>query len=194
MYHTLEIPELLEAIFAFLSRKDLYRSCTRVNSQWNAISRYVIQKKRKSEFINIPSIHNNILFHLFDSCNNFNELKEYYGVCKLWNKSLEYLYDKKYYFNYLASYEWLIKDGHITRERFFRQTKKGLINCIEKYLPQDLKHDSELNKYYQYILSQYEIRGEFRRLTKAFHSYDYMPNITDEFCRQSKVLRSINYY
>lgn len=191
MYHALEIPELLEAIFAFLCRKDLYRSCTRVNSQWNAISRCVIQKKRKSEFINIPTIHDNILFHLFDSCGDSNELKEYYGVCNLWDKSLRYLYNKNYYLNYLASYEWLINDGHITKERFFRQTKKGLINCVKNYFPQDLKHDYELNKYYQYILSQYEIRGEFRRLTKAFHSYDYMPNSMEEFRRQSRVIRSL---
>src|SRR6185295_11757627 len=77
MYDALIIPELLEIIFAFLSRKDLYRSCARVNSQWNAISRRVIQKKRKSEFINIPNIHDNILFHLFNSCGNFIKLKEY---------------------------------------------------------------------------------------------------------------------
>ena len=115
-------------------------------------------------------------------------------MCKLWEKSLEYLYDKKYYLNYLASYEQLIKDGHITRKRFFRQTKKGLINCIEKYILQDLKYDSEFNKYYLYILSQYEIRGEFRRLTKAFHSYDYMPNSIEEFRRQSKVIRSIRFH
>ena len=169
MYDALVIPELLEIIFAFLSRKDLYKSCARVNSQWNAISRHVIQKKRKSEFINIPNIHDNILFHLFDSCGNFNELKEYYGMCKLWDKSLSYLYNKNYYLNYLASYEWLIKDGHITKEHFFRQTKKGIIKCAKKYFPQCLEHDCELNRYYQYIISQYVIRGEFRRLTKAFY-------------------------
>ena len=89
MYKALVISELIEIIFAFLSRKDFYRSCARVNNQWNAISRRVIQKKRKSEFINIPNIHDNILFHLFDSCGilegpgNFNELKEYYSMCKL---------------------------------------------------------------------------------------------------------------
>jgi len=60
-----EIPELLEAIFAFLSRKDIYRSCIRVNHQWNAISMRIIQKKRKAEFINIPSIRDNILLHVY---------------------------------------------------------------------------------------------------------------------------------
>ena len=66
MYHTLEIPELLEAIFVFLNRKDLYRSCTRVNHQWNVVSMRVIQEKRKSEFINIPGIRDNIIFHLYE--------------------------------------------------------------------------------------------------------------------------------
>src|SRR3989337_3379782 len=47
MYHILEILELLEAIFAFLSRKDIYRSCARVNHQWNAVSKLIIQKKKE---------------------------------------------------------------------------------------------------------------------------------------------------
>ena len=67
MNHTLEMPELLEAIFAFLSRKDLYRSCARVNRQWNAVSKLIIRKKRKAEFISIPGIRDNILFHLYES-------------------------------------------------------------------------------------------------------------------------------
>src|SRR5207248_4781148 len=77
MYHILEIPELLEAIFVFLSRKDLYRSCARVNHQWNAVSKHIIQKKRKAEFINIPSICDNILLHVYnDFCNN-DEFNKY---------------------------------------------------------------------------------------------------------------------
>ena len=63
----LEIPELLEAIFAFLSRKDIYRSCTRVNHQWNAVSMYIIQEKRKAKFIKIPGICDNIIFYLYKS-------------------------------------------------------------------------------------------------------------------------------
>ena len=47
MYKALVISELIEIIFAFISRKDLYRSCARVNNQWNAISRRIIQKKKK---------------------------------------------------------------------------------------------------------------------------------------------------
>ncbi|CAG8597038.1 15680_t:CDS:2 [Funneliformis caledonium] len=73
MYNALALPELLEIIFAFLSRKDLYRSCTRVNHQWNAVSKLIIQKKRKAEFISIPSIRDNIIFHLYDNCIDYRE-------------------------------------------------------------------------------------------------------------------------
>ncbi|PKK59171.1 hypothetical protein RhiirC2_303723 [Rhizophagus irregularis] len=89
MYRTLELAELLEAIFAFLSRKDLYRSCTRVNHQWNTVTRRIIRKKRKAEFISIPSIRDNIIFHLYDNCIDYNETAHeyinYFKVCKLWS-------------------------------------------------------------------------------------------------------------
>src|SRR3954454_15916198 len=89
MHHTLAIPELLEVIFAFLSRKDLYRSCTRVNHQWNAMSLYIIRKKRKAEFIKIPGIHDNIIFHLYDNCIDYIETAyeyiNYFKVYKLWS-------------------------------------------------------------------------------------------------------------
>ena len=94
MYDALIIPELLEIIFAFLSRKDLYRSCTRVDRQWNAVSKHIIQKKRKAEFINIPSIRDNILLHVYnDFCNN-DEFNKYLNVSKLWGYKLNYLYVK----------------------------------------------------------------------------------------------------
>jgi hypothetical protein len=89
MYNALALSELLEIIFAFLSRKELYRSCTRVDRQWNAVSMRVIQKKRKSEFINIPRIRNNIIFHLYDNCIDYREIAHeyinYFKVCKLWS-------------------------------------------------------------------------------------------------------------
>ena len=79
---TLEISELLEVIFSFLDRKDIYRSYTRVSHQWNAVSIYVIQKKRKCKFINISNICDNILFHLFDNNNNA-EINKYCSISKL---------------------------------------------------------------------------------------------------------------
>ena len=89
MYYILEIPELLEAIFAFLSRKDLYRSCAKVNHQWNAVSKLIIRKKRKAEFISIPGIRDNILFHLYDNCIDYRETAyeyiNYFRVCKIWS-------------------------------------------------------------------------------------------------------------
>jgi hypothetical protein len=89
MSSALEIPELLEAIFAFLNRKDLYRSCTRVNHQWNTVSKHVIRKKRKTEFISIPGIRDNIIFHLYDNCIDYRETAHeyvnYFRVCKLWS-------------------------------------------------------------------------------------------------------------
>src|SRR4051794_37209949 len=89
MYYILEIPKLLESIFAFLSRKDLYRSCARVNHQWNAVSKLIIRKKRKAEFISIPSIRDNFIFHLYDICIYYREIAykyiNYLRVCKIWS-------------------------------------------------------------------------------------------------------------
>ena len=82
MHYILEIPEILEIIFDLLPRTSLYRSCARVNQQWNAISKLIIQKKRKAEFISILSIRNNIIFHLYDNHHNLAEIVNY---CNLLN-------------------------------------------------------------------------------------------------------------
>ena len=92
--NAIAIPELLEAILAFLSRKDLYRSCTRVNHQWNAVSMCVIQKKRKAELIEIPGIHDNILFHLFRNHHDIPEIVNYCKVGKIWRNILNGFYEK----------------------------------------------------------------------------------------------------
>src|SRR5581483_1668387 len=81
----LTIPEILEAIFAFLSRKDLYRSCTRVNHKWNAVSLRIIREKRKTEFIKIPGIRDNIIFHLYEIIRMFLNILTTFYVCKLWS-------------------------------------------------------------------------------------------------------------
>jgi hypothetical protein len=85
MHYILEIPELLEIIFALLPRTSLYRSCARVNHQWNAISKHVIRKKRKAEFISIPGIRDNIIFHLYNNDLNLAEIVNYCKVCEIWN-------------------------------------------------------------------------------------------------------------
>jgi hypothetical protein len=89
-----EIPELLEVIFAFLSRKDLYKSCTKVNHQWNSVSMRIIQKKRKSEFINIPGIRDNIIFHLYENRHNIAEIINYCEVSEIWSDILNHLHAK----------------------------------------------------------------------------------------------------
>jgi hypothetical protein len=84
----LALPKILESIFVFLSRKDLYRSCTGVNHKWNAISMRIIWEKRKAEFIRIPGIRDNILFHLYDNCidnDDVSEYTNYFCVCKMWS-------------------------------------------------------------------------------------------------------------
>ena len=64
MSNPLLLFEILELIFSFLSRKDLYKSCTRVDHQWNAVSLYVIRKKRKQDLFGIPGILDNIFSNL----------------------------------------------------------------------------------------------------------------------------------
>jgi hypothetical protein len=91
MYHILALPELLEIIFAFLSRKDLYRSCAGVNHQWNTVFKHVIQKKRKAEFISIPSIRDNIIFHLYDNHLSLTEIVNYCKVSDIWSNILNRL-------------------------------------------------------------------------------------------------------
>ena len=192
MYHILEIPELLEAIFVFLSRKDLYRSCARVNHQWNAVSKHIIQKKRKAEFINIPSICDNILLHVYnDFCNN-DEFNKYLDVSKLWGYKLNYLYIKDFHLNTLHDHDRFLNSARNIKRKLLLRSKKWLIRHMNVNTLQCLKHDREFNRYYQDILSQYDIRGEFLRLSRVCQSYDYLTNTQDEFRRMSRAFRSIN--
>src|ERR1700741_4922967 len=89
--YVLEVPELLEIIFIFLSRKDLYRSCARVNCQWNALSMLIIQKKRKAEFINIPGICDKIILHLYDNYRDLVAIVNYCKVSDIWSNILNRL-------------------------------------------------------------------------------------------------------
>ena len=121
-YPALAIPELLEAIFAFLSRKDLYRSCTRVNHQWNSVSMRIIQKKRKAEFIKIPGIRDEIIFYLYLNQRNRAEFINYCDVSKLWAKSLLYLRVKDLIFTSFKQDDdrFLISSR---RDEFLRKTR-----------------------------------------------------------------------
>ena len=62
---------------------------------------------------------------------------------------------------------------------------------MEECVDHCIKHDREINSYYQDILSQYEIRDEFLRLSRVFRSYDYMTSTQDEFRKMSRAYRSI---
>jgi hypothetical protein len=189
-YYALAIPELLEIIFAFLSRKDLYRSCTRVNRQWNSVSMRVIREKRKNEFINIPHIQDNIILHLFNDHCESNEFKKYCNVNKLWRNILLHLRIKVFHFIDLSEYDVSVSSAQkIGRKRLLRE-KRQLNGFMVNRVHQCLKHDPELNRYYQDILSKYNIRCEFLRLSKIFQSSVY--NTQDEFRKMSRAFRFIN--
>jgi hypothetical protein len=192
MYNALALPEVLEIIFAFLSRKDLYRSCTRVNRQWNSVSMHVIQKKRKAEFIKIPGIRDNILLHVYIDSRNNVEFDKYLDVCKLWGYKLSYLYIKDFHLNILRVHDRFLNSArNITRSLLFHK-KRQFIHYLNR-IPHSFKYDPELVKYYQDILSQYEIRGEFLRLARVCRSYNYTERQAerDEFRRLARVFRSI---
>ena len=190
MYHTLELPELLEAIFAFLSRKDLYRSCTRVNRQWNAVSKLIIRKKRKAEFISIPGIRDNIIFHLYDNHHNITEIVNYSKVSEIWRNILNRLYEKTISLSMLYNHQGFLNSSRYSRRQLLHNKRRLICYFTRRRTQYYLKHDHELNGYYQDILSQYEIKGEFLSLARVYRSYDYTE---DEFHRQSRVIRSIEY-
>src|SRR5947207_24862 len=157
MYHILEIPELLETIFAFLSRKDLYRSCARVNHQWNAVSKLIIQKKRKAEFISIPGIRDNILFHLYDNHVSLANIVNYCKVSDIWSNILNRLSARTISLSMLYHHKAFLNAFRYSRRRQFLHNKKRFISYFTRRdIQYHLKHDHELNKYYQDICSLYE--------------------------------------
>ena len=184
MYYILEIPELLEAIFAFLSRKDLYRSCAGVNHQWNAVSKLIIRKKRKAEFISIPSIRDNIIFHLYENHHNLAEIVNYCKVSEIWSNILNRLYAKDISLSMLYNHKAFLNSFHYGSRQLLHNKRWLICYFTRRRTQYYLKHDHELNGYYQNILSQYEIRDEFLRLAKVCQLYDYTE---DEFRRLARV-------
>ncbi|CAB4410879.1 unnamed protein product [Rhizophagus irregularis] len=194
MYHTLELPELLEAIFAFLSRKDLYRSCTRVNHQWNTVSMRSIQEKRKAEFIKIPGIRDNIISCLYGTNHlNITEIVNYCKVSEIWRNILNRLYAKSISLSMLYNHKGFLNSSRYGRRQLLHNKKRLICYFTSRRIQYYLKHDHELNRRYQDICSLYELRDEFLRLARVFRSYDYIPNTVDEFRRLSKVYRTIRY-
>ena len=190
-YYALAIPELLEIIFAFLSRKELYRSCTRVDRQWNSVSMRVIRKKRKAEFIKIPGIRDNIIFHLYDNHHNLAEIVNYSKVSEIWSIILNRLSARTISLSMLYNHKAFLNSSRYGRRQLLHNKKRLICYFTRRRTQYYLKHDHELNRYYQDILSQYEIRDEFLRLTRVFHSYVYLSNTEDEFRRLARVFRAI---
>ena len=123
MNYILEIPELLETIFAFLSRKDLYRSCARVNHQWNAVSKLIIRKKRKAEFISIPSIRDNIIFHLYDDHLSLTEIVNYCKVSDIWSNILNRLSARTISLSMLYHHKAFLNAFRYSKRRFLYNKK-----------------------------------------------------------------------
>jgi hypothetical protein len=192
MYYILEIPELLEAIFAFLSRKDLYRSCARVNHQWNAVSKLIIRKKRKAEFISIPGIRDNIIFHLYDNHLGLAEIVNYSKVSEIWRNILNRLYVKTISLSMLYNHQGFLNSSRYSKRQLLHNKRRLICYFTRRRIQYYLKHDHELNGYYQDILSQYEIMDEFLRLARVCRSY-LLNTDDDEFHRLVKVFRSISY-
>jgi|GEM_PF-4477354 len=190
MYKALVISELIEIIFVFLSRKDLYRSCTRVNRQWNALSMLVIQKKRKNEFISIPHIRDNIIFHLYVNHLNITEIVNYSKVSEIWRNILNRLYAKTISLSMLYNHQCFLNSSYYSRRRLLCNKRRLICHFTSSYTQYYLKHDYELNRYYQDILFLYDVRAEFLRLSRIYWAYEYTE---DEFRRQSRVIRSIEY-
>ena len=189
MYLALELPELLEAIFTFLNRKDLYRSCARVNRQWNAVSRRIIQEKRKAELIEIPGIRDNILFHLYEKHTNITEIVNYCKVNEIWSNILNRLSAKSISLSILYNHKTFLNSSRYGRSQLLRNKKRLICYFTRRSTQYYLKDDHELNEYYQDILSQYDVRDEFLRLARICRSYVYTE---DEFRRLAKVYRTIS--
>jgi hypothetical protein len=188
----LALPEILESIFAFLSRKDLYRSCTGVNHQWNAVSMRIIREKRKAEFIMIPGIRDSIIFHLYENHLNLAEIVNYCKVSEIWRNIFNRLEAKSISLSMLYNHKGFLNSSCYSRRQLLHNKKRLICYFTRRSTQYYLNDDHELNKYYQDILSQYDIRDEFLRLARVFRSYDYIPNTADEFRRLSKVYRTIS--
>jgi hypothetical protein len=186
MSSALEIPELLEAIFAFLNRKDLYRSCTRVNHQWNTVSKHVIRKKRKTEFISIPGIRDNIIFHLYDNHHNLAEIVRYCKVNDIWRAIINRLSAKTISLSTLNNHKDFLNSSYYSKSQLLHNKDRLICYFTRQRMQYYLKHDHELFRYYQDILSQYIIKEEFLRLARVFRSYDhdYLSKLEYEFLSQ----------
>ena len=112
-------------------------------------------------------------------------------INKTWSNILNHLYVKEHIITSLYHYDYFL-DYRNRRKQLFRK-KRQLIFFMDNCSPHYLKHDCEISRYYQDILSLYDVRAEFLRLSRVYRSYAYIPNTADEFRKLSKVYRTIRH-
>src|SRR3954452_12939003 len=147
----------------------------------------IIQKKRKAEFISIPSICDNILFHLYANRLNISEIAKYCKVSDIWSNILNRLSARTISLSMLYHHKAFLNAFCYSRRQLLHNKKRLICYFTRRRTQYYLKHDHELNRYYQDICSLYELRDEFLRLARVFRSYDYIPNTADEFRRLARV-------
>ena len=176
----LALPELLEAIFTFLGRKDLYRSCARVDRQWNAVSMLVIRKKRMKDFIKIPGIRDRVLINLSHLCDDDDEFRYYCDANILWKINFEHHCKTFKYYDIIKRYD---------AQCYFRGSTALVVGrqSMRKYLhynmldlkremrpcPKALMNGHFISDYYHETLNEYKFQIEFCRLARVSRSISH---------------------
>ena len=114
-------------------------------------------------------------------------------MSEIWRNILNCLYAKTISLSMLYDHNGFLNSSRYGRRQLLHNKKRLICYFTRRRTQYYLKHDHELNGYYQDILSQYEIRGEFLRLARVCQSYNYIPNTADEFRRLARVFRSIRH-
>ena len=109
-------------------------------------------------------------------------------MSEIWRNILNRLYAKTISLSMLYDHKGFLNSSRYGRRQLLHNKKRLICYFTRRRTQYYLKYDHELNGYYQDILSQYEIRGEFLRLARVCRSYDYSD---DEFRRLARIFRSI---
>jgi len=91
----------------------------------------------------------------------------------------------------LYNHKGFLNSSRYRRRQLLHNKKRFISYFTRRDTQYYLKHDHELNRYYQDICSLYKLRDEFLRLARVFRSYDYIPNTVDEF---HPLVRKANRY
>ena len=101
----------------------------------------------------------------------------------------KYSYAKTISLSMLYDHKCFLNSSRYGRRQLLHNKKRLICYFTRRRTQYYLKHDHELNGYYQDILFQYDIRGGFFRLTRVCQSY--LSNTDDEFHRLARVFWSI---